>query len=236
MTQRRAERFYKSVTVAGQEGAFVVQLDGKPVKTPDRTPLSLPTRALAEAVAGEWRAQGTKIDPLAMPLTRLANTTAARVPGKRAEIVAQVLAFGRTDVLCYRAEAPAGLVALQAASWDPLLDWADATHGARLAAAAGLAFVEQPAGARLALEKAVSRYDDFALTALAVAASICGSLVLALALADGRLESDEAFALAHLDETWQAGKWGRDPEAEARATRSWAELAAAERFLRLLSA
>jgi chaperone required for assembly of F1-ATPase len=236
MTQRRVERFYKSVAIAGHEGAFVVQLDGKPLKTPERTTLALPTRALAEAVAGEWRAQGAKIDPLSMPITRLANTAAARVPGKRTEVVEQVLAFGRTDVLCYRAEAPAGLVAHQAVSWDPLLDWADATYGARLEVASGLAFVEQPAGARLALERAVLRYDDFALTALAVAASICGSLVLALALADGRLESNEAFALAHLDEAWQAEKWGRDPDAEARAVRSRSELAAAERFLRLLAA
>jgi chaperone required for assembly of F1-ATPase len=171
-----------------------------------------------------------------MPLTQLANTAIALVPERHAKAAEQILAYGKSDLLCYRADAPEELIRRQAAQWDPLLDWADATFGARLAVGQGIAFVEQPATALLALEKAVWRHDAFGLVGLHAAATITGSLVLALAMAEGRLAAGEAFALAHLDETWQAEKWGRDAAAIALEARLRTDLEAVERFLRLLAA
>jgi chaperone required for assembly of F1-ATPase len=171
-----------------------------------------------------------------MPLTQLANAAIALLPEHRAKAAERILAYGKADLLCYRAETPEELVQRQAAQWDPLLDWADATFGARLAVGKGIAYVEQPAEALLALEKAVWRHDSFGLVGLHTAATISGSLVLALALAKVRLDAGEALAVALLDETWQAEKWGLDTASMARHTRLRTELEATERFLRLLAA
>jgi len=227
------KRFYKDVSVAEESGAFHVLLDGKPVKTPSRKTLAVPTRTLAEAIAEEWRAQGETVELAQMFVTRLAT---AGADANRGHIAEQILAFGKSDLLCYRAEAPRELAVRQAEVWNPLLDWAHQNYGARLAVSTGIVFVEQPAEALLALEKAVWDRDDFALAALHAASSITGSLVLALALAERRLTAGEAFAVSRLDETFQAEKWGQDAEAEARAARLAGELAAAERFLRSLDA
>ncbi len=236
MTVRTVSRFYKTVAVAEDGGRFVVHLDGKSVKTPHRAVLALPNRRLAEAVAEEWAAQRNKIDPKSMPLTELAHTAIALAPEHRAKAAERILAYGKSDLLCYRAEAPEELVRRQAAQWDPLLDWADATLGARLAIGHGVAFVDQPAAALLAFEKAVWRYDSFGLVGLHAAATITGSLVLALALAGGWLAAGEALELAELDEIWQAEKWGMDAAAEARIAKLRSDLDAAERFLRLAAA
>ena len=236
MTVRPVSRFYKTVAVAEDGGCFVVQLDGKAVKTPLRSVLALPNRALADAVAEEWAVQEKKVDPKSMPFTQLANTAIALLPEHRAKAAEQILAYGKSDLLCYRAETPEELVRRQAEQWDPLLDWVDTTLGARLAVGQGIAFVEQPAVALLALEKAVWRYEAFGLVGLHAAAALTGSLVLALALAEGRLAAGEALALALLDESWQAEKWGRDAAEAAREARLRTDLQAAERFLRLLAA
>jgi chaperone required for assembly of F1-ATPase len=227
------KRFYKDVSVAEEGGAFRILLDGKPVKTPSRKSLIVPTRALAEAVAEEWRGQGETVELAEMFITRLAT---AGADANRGHIGEQLLVFGKSDLLCYRAEAPRELAARQVAAWDPLLDWAHQKFGARFAVATGIVFVEQPAEALLALEKAVWDRDDFVLAAVHAAASITGSLVLALALAERRLTAEQAFAASRLDETFQAEKWGQDAEAEARTARLAGELAAAERFLRSLDA
>jgi chaperone required for assembly of F1-ATPase len=229
----RVRKFYKTVDVADESGALVVRLDGKPVKTPRRATLAVPTHALAEAIAEEWRAQDATLDPASMPLTRLAYAAIDIVPTHRTRIRDEALAFGRTDLLCYRAEAPAKLAARQASAWDPLLDWAVEEFGARLAVGAGIAFVDQSVESVALLGHAVARYDDLGLAALHGAASITGSLVLALALAEGRLNASEAFALSRLDEAFQNESWGTDPEAEARAKRLLGELVAIERVLRL---
>jgi chaperone required for assembly of F1-ATPase len=236
MTQRTIAKFYKDVSVSGQDRAFVVLVDGKPVKTPSRAVLALPSRALADAVADEWRRQDAKIEPAAMPLTGLANTAIDGVPMQRDAVVSHIIRFGRSDLLCYRADAPAALVARQSEAWDPLLAWVAETYGAGLTVGTGVGFIEQAEAALLVFESAVRSRDDFALTALNLAASLTGSLVLALALADGHLDADEAFAAATVDEVFQAEKWGRDAEAEARRERLAAELGAAERFLRFLAA
>jgi chaperone required for assembly of F1-ATPase len=222
------KRFYKDVSVGEEGGAFRVLLDGKPAKS-----LVLPTRSLAEAIAEEWRGQGETVELAEMFVTRLAT---AGADANRGHIAEQILSFGKSDLLCYRAEAPRELTVRQAEIWNPLLDWAHAKYGARFTVSTGIVFVEQPADTLLALEKAVWDRDDFALAALHAASAITGSLVLALALAERRLTAEQAFAASRLDEQFQAEKWGLDAEAEARAARLAGELAAAERFLRSLDA
>jgi chaperone required for assembly of F1-ATPase len=234
MAAQAPKRFYQNVTVTELPGGFGIALDDREVKTPARAPLRLPNHRLAEAVAEEWRRQGDKILPETMPLTRLANTAIDRIAPNRKDVIGQVLGFGRSDLICYRAEGPSDLVQRQAEEWDPLLEWARRRHDANLCATQGLAFVEQPESALLALEQAVSEDDNFRLAALHTAASLTGSLVLALALDDGSLDADAAFAAAQLDETYQAEIWGEDDEAKARAAQKRQELQNVARFAQLL--
>lgn len=234
MSQQIA-KFYKAVTVAEEGEGFSVRLDGRPVKTPGWAILALPTSALAGAVADEWQGQGDTLDPATMPLTRLAYATIDHASTHRARLADEILAYGRSDLLCYRAEAPAPLVARQNDAWDPLLDWAAAALGARLMVGTGIAFVEQPKESLAALAAAIGSRDDFSLVALHGAASITGSVVLALALAEGRLTAAEAFALSRLDEIFQAETWGQDAEAEALAARRGREMDAIAHFMRLAS-
>ena len=223
------KRFYKDVAVA----ECSILLDGKTLKTPRGALLVLPAQALAEAIAEEWRGQGEDIVPAEMPLTKLANTVIDGVMPRREEVVAEIVAFARHDHLCYRTDAPAELVRRQNEAWDPLLDWAAERFGAPLVTAHGVTSIAQPEASLAALKAVVEAFDPFALAALQVAASICGSLVLGLAVADGRLTAADAFACSQLDERYQAEKWGLDAEAEARARRLAAELDAAARFMDL---
>ncbi len=226
------KRFYKTVSISIEDNGHAVLLDGRAIKTPKRAPLAVPTQALAEAIAEEWRAQGDEIIPATMPLTKLANTAIDRVPGRAREVVDAIMAY-LNDLLCYRATAPADLAARQSAEWDPLLDWAAERYGARLSIQSGITHFAQPEETAAALRQAVERHDLFTLAALHNAATILHSLVLALALAEGRLTADEAFALSQLDERYQAEHWGEDAEAIERASTIAAELAAVERFMRL---
>jgi chaperone required for assembly of F1-ATPase len=225
------KRFYKDVAVAER----TVLLDGKTLKTPRGAELALPTAALAEAVAEEWRGQDDEIVPAEMPLTKLANTAIDGVAQRREEVIAEIATFARHDHLCYRTDTPAELVRRQSAAWDPLLDWVAERHGAPLLTAQGITSIAQPEASLAALKAAVEAFDPLGLAALHVVASICGSLVLALAVADKRLTAAEAFACSQVDERYQAEKWGLDAEAQARARRLEAELESAERFLQLLS-
>ena len=217
------KRFYKSVTVDETANGFRFLLDERPVQTPARRPLLLPNRALAEAIAAEWRAQGEEMLPQAMPLTRLVNTVLDGVRATRPDVIAAILRFGENDLLSYRAEAPVALVARQL-TWNAYLDWAAERHGARLAVTSGIRHVEQSVETLEALRQAVSALDDFQLAALHVLSSVTGSLVLGLAVLDGRLTAAEAFALSRLDEAYQAEQWGADREAEQRAERLAAEM------------
>ena len=223
------KRFYEDVAVAERS----ILLDGKTLKTPRGALLVLPAQALAEAVAEEWRGQGEDIVPAEMPLTKLANTAIDGVAPRREEVIAEIVAFARHDHLCYRTDAPAELVRRQNEAWDPLLDWAAERYGAPLVTAHGVTSIAQPETSLAALKAVVEAFDPFALAALHVAASICGSLVLGLAVADRRLTAADAFACSQLDERYQAEKWGLDAEAEARARRLAAELDAAARFMDL---
>lgn len=229
------KRFYKDVSVAEEDGGCRVLLDGRTLKTSAKAALELPTRALAEAVAEEWRAQGEEIDPPAMHLTRLSFGAIDGVKVDRAKVANHALSFGGSDLLSYRADAPQELAARQAAAWDPLLEWAAERHAARLLVTSGVGHIVQPAETLAALERAVAAQSDFALSALHAATMITGSLVLALALADGHITAEQAFAIATIDETYQAEKWGTDSEAEQRLKRHAEELAAADRFLLLLA-
>ena len=226
------KRFYRDVTVEETEGGFQFLLDGKPVQTPARRPLVLPARALTEAIAEEWRQQEEEMRPAAMPLTRLVNTVFDGVCANRTDVIAAILRFGENDLLSYRAESPVELAARQL-QWNEYLAWAADRHDARLAVTSGIRPIEQPADTMAALRWAVAGRDDFELAALHVLASITGSLVLGLAVLDGRLAADEAFALSRLDETYQAEKWGTDREAEGRAAHLEAEMAHAARLVRL---
>jgi chaperone required for assembly of F1-ATPase len=211
------KRFYKDVSVAPAEGGFCVLLDGKPIKTPARNALLLPTEALAGAIAAEWQNQGDEVIATTMPLLRLANTVVDGVAVNRADVIAAILRFGENDLLCYRAHQPPALAARQREGWDPLLTWVRQRHGAQMRVAEGVGHVDQTPDALLALCQALEEEGPFTLGALHVIASITGSAVLALAVAAGFITGEEAFALSRIDETYQAEKWGEDAEAAKRA-------------------
>ena len=219
------KRFYKEVSVA--DGAIL--LDGKPVKTPARAALTLPTPELAEMVAAEWRAQGEKIDPRTMKLTGLCNAAIDRITPDVAAFVRPLAAYAESDLLCYRADNPAELIARQAEAWDPLLAWARARFDVHFAVTSGIVHAPQPDATIARLGEALGVYDAFHLAGLAPIITIGGSLVTALALAEDEVDPDRAFDLTHLDELWQARRWGEDRLAlEARAARKRDFMAAAE--------
>ena len=211
------KRFYKGVSVGPAENGFTVLLDGKPVRTPGRNLLVLPTETLAAAIAEEWQAQDDEVVATTMPLLRLANTVVDGVAANRAGVIGTILRFGENDLICYRAHQPPELARRQAEGWDPLLDWAAREHGANMRVAQGLTHVDQRPEALAGLRQALEMRDAFSLGALHVIASITGSAVLALAVADGFISGTMAFALSRIDETYQAEKWGEDAEAARRA-------------------
>ena len=220
------KRFYKDVAVADR-GAIL--LDGKPVRTPARAELILPTAALAEAVAAEWRAQDGEIDPRSMRLTGLSNAAIDRIAPDLAAFARPLAAYAESDLLCYRADAPAELVARQAEAWNPLLDWAGRRFDVHFTVTSGIVHASQPEATIARLGQALAAYDAFHLAALAPIVTIGGSLVTALALAEEEIDPDSAFDLTHLDELWQALRWGEDKLAlEARAVRRRDFMAAAQ--------
>jgi chaperone required for assembly of F1-ATPase len=225
------KRFWSEVRVDDDR---VVRLDERPVRTPGRVPLALPTPALAEAVAEEWRGVGETLDPRAMPLTGLANAAIDRVAPDPAAFAAGLAAYGESDLLYYRADAPEELAARQAAAWDPLLEWARGRYDVHFATADGVMHVAQPAATVARLAEAVASRDAFALVALQPIVTITGTLVGALALAESVVSADALWAAAQVDEAWQAERWGADPLAtEARAGRR-REFDAAVRFMGLV--
>jgi chaperone required for assembly of F1-ATPase len=228
------KRFYRAAGIEPEGTTFRIVLDGRPARTPAKRALALPRRAAAEAVAAEWQSQGEEFEPSALRLTRLANTAIDRVAVDRPGVVAEVTRFAATDLVCYRADEPAELVRRQAAAWQPLIEWADEHHGARLAVTAGVVPAAQTPEALAALARAVENYDDFALTALHAATAAASSLLIGLALAEGLIDSEAAFAAAFLEERFQAERWGVDPEAEARRAALKADIEAASLFLALL--
>jgi chaperone required for assembly of F1-ATPase len=235
MRPARIKRFYKQASVGERDGACALLLDGKRAKTPAKHPLAMPSRALAEAVAAEWDAQGESIDPATMPLTRLAQVAIDRVAGDAAAVAEEIVKYAGSDLLCYRAAEPAGLAAAQAEHWDSVLAWAHEVFGARFVLGQGVRHVAQPDAALAAVRAEVARYaPPFALAALASLTNLSGSALLALAVARGRLTVDAAWTAAHVDEDWNIRRWGEDGEAMSRRAARLVEFAAAARMLELL--
>ena len=232
---QKPRRFYKAATAGEAEGGFAVLLDGRAPRTPAGARLVLPTLSLAALVAAEWDAQASEIDSALMPATRLAATAIDRVSAVRDEVADEVARYAGSDLLCYRAEAPTGLVAAQAAAWDPLLGWADEALGLTLTAVSGIIHKAQP-DASLARARALAlELDDFGLTGLAQAAGLFGSAVLAFAVQRGRMSGQEAHALARVDEAWQEERWGVDDEAADRTAARLDEALLLERWFAALT-
>lgn len=218
----------RSWTRGNRHVARAIRLDGRPVRTPARAELRLPTAALAEAVAGEWRAVGDTVDPRTMPLTGLANAAIDRAPNPEA-----LAAYAQSDLLCYRAEAPDDLVARQTAEWDPLLDWARRRYDVGFAVATGIVYQPQPPETLRRLAAVVAAFDPFVRAGLQPLVTIGGSLVVALAVYEGVVNPDDGFAAAQLDELWQAEKWGEDELALNARAHHQQDFLAAARFLAL---
>jgi chaperone required for assembly of F1-ATPase len=230
------KRFYKETAVEAADGGYRVLLDGKPMRTPAKAVLVAPTRALAEAIAKEWHdvPEAAELNVFHLRLTRLAATAMDRVTVQRDRVVEDTAKYAGSDMLCYRAPAPSTLVERQQAVWQPLLDWAAERYGARLVVAEGTTFVEQPADAVARLRERVAAHGDLALAALYNLTHISGSLVIALAVAEGHLPADQAFAAAQLDELYQIERWGEDPTSTLRHENIKHDIEAGARFLALL--
>ncbi|MEJ0016211.1 MAG: ATP12 family chaperone protein [Acetobacteraceae bacterium] len=231
------KRFWTTVTVEPSGQGHAILLDGKPMHLPGGAVLCVTAEPLAQAIAQEWqeagRGKGGETSFADLPLTQLAGTAQQRIAPDPAPTIDAIARYAESDLLCYRAETPDGLVARQAAAWQPWLDWAAETYDARLRVGSGIAYVKQHRGSVAALRDAVAALDVPALAALGVAVPALGSLVLGLALAAGRLDAAAAYELGALDELYQAAAWGEDAEAAARRVAIAADIALAERFLRL---
>ena len=227
------KRFYTEAAVVEDAGALGIALDGKPARTPGKRPLIVPYRPLADAIAAEWAAQVDTVEPASMALTRLANSAIDVVADRRADIIDEAARYAATDLLCYRAEGPETLVRRQEEAWQPLLDWIETRHGARFTVTRTVLPAEQSSEALEHVRGAVAAFDDFPLTALHATTAASGSVVIALAVADGRLTGDAAFEISQLDETYQIEQWGEDSESTKRRDALHRDMRAASRFLEL---
>jgi len=228
------KRFYSDVSVSPEGGGHAITLDGRPVKTPQRNALALPTSALAEAVADEWAAQGEDIVPATMTLTGLAQGALDQVASERARIVGRIAAFADSDMLYYRAnEGQQALVDHQALRWDPLLDWARQRYDVSFHLVYGIRYEPQPTETIERLTAAVEAQDDFAVAAMLSLVGLSGSLIATLALVEQQFDSARLWPLVNLEELWQEQQWGRDDQAAATRGIKQAEFEAAARFLDL---
>ena len=227
------KRFWKTVSVERTESGWEIRLDGRPVRTPGRVPLAVPTQAMADAIADDWRAVGDDIDPRSMPLTGLANAAIDRIAPDPRTFAAGLARYGESDLLCYRSDHPVLLRERQDRVWDEPLDWARARYDVHFEIVTGIMHRDQPQATLARLADAITARDAFELAALNQVVTITGSLVLALALAERALDADAVWAAANLDEDWQIEQWGEDMFAtQARAVRQ-ADYDAAVRFLGL---
>ncbi len=228
------KRAYRTASVCAVGDGIGIMLDAKRLLSPAKQPLTVPSRALAEAIAEEWQAQGPELRPHTMPLMRLASTAIDLVAKNHANVVAEIANFAGTDLLCYRAEQPPALTARQHAVWQKLLDWATLRYDAPLTVTSGIVPVTQPATTLHALAAAVAAYDPMSLTALHAITTASGSLVIALAVLEGELDAEGAFDASQLDESFQIEQWGEDYEAADRRAALKADIATAARFMALL--
>ena len=228
------KRFYADAGVGETDGGYTVTLDGKPIKTPSGRTVVVPSRALAETIAAEWNAQGEFIEPLTMPLTRFANSVVQGVVDHAEAVRDDVAKYFASDLLFYRAGHPEGLVAREAAHWDPVLFWARDTLGAHFILAEGVMHVRQPEAA-VAAARAALPQDPWSIAALHVITTLTGSALLALALLNGVMDPDQVWAAAHVDEDWNSEKWGVDDEVAARRAVRLVDFRAAARILNALN-
>jgi chaperone required for assembly of F1-ATPase len=231
---QRPKRFYHDVSIEPVANGWQVLLDGRMLRTPERKPLTLPTRLLAQVIADEWSAQKERIDLQTMFNTRLANVVIDRAPAARNELAAEVAKYAETDLVCYLAEAPTSLRERQEAAWAPLRDWAG-EFGAPLYPVSGIVPLPQPRASLDALLRHAESLDDFRLTGLVHAVGLSGSAVLGLAVEQGRLTASEAFELSRIDEAYQSARWGEDIEAAKRAESHRAEARALDRWFQSLA-
>lgn len=228
------KRFWKDVAVSREARGWEIRLDGHPVKTPARAALAVPTEPLAEAIAGEWRNVGDKIDPRATPLTGLANAAIDRVAPGREAFAAGLSRYAEADLACYRAEGPRALVEREAASWDGLLAWARRRYDVDFTTTSGLMHVAQPAATVEQLSHAVASLDAFRLAGLSPMVTIGGSLIAALAVIEKALTPEQAWEAVSLDDRWQLEQWGADAEAEAALENRRRDFFSAAKFVELL--
>lgn len=222
------KRFYAEVSVVEGEGGHAVHLDGRPVKTPAKALLAVPTGRLAELLRDEWANQVEVIDPRTMPVTRLVNTAIDGVSVEAQAVFEDILRFSSGDMLCYRAESPENLVLRQQQQWDPILDWIANQHGARFELIEGVMPKEQPREATAAFSSALRKYDTpIELAVLHTVTTLTGSAILALAFAENHLAAEDVWRLAHIEEDWTAEHWGEDAEAQNRREKRHAEFQAA---------
>lgn len=233
MTGWSTKRFWTEVTVAEEAGGYSVRLDLRPVRTPGKSPLVVPTLALAEAIASEWARQERDVNPRSMPFTRLTNSVIDTVIPQFDEVAGIVSDYAQTDLLCYRAEGPAELVDRQATTWDPLIDWAADRYLARLRVTAGVIPISQSNEDIARLDTAVRTFGAFELAALYELVTLSGSLLIGLAVSERRLNPPDAWAASRIDEEWQIRQWGRDREAEAASQRKYEAFLQSCKFLEL---
>ena len=227
------KRFYKDVSVLKQGKMYVVLLDGKTIKTPQKSLCLLPTRAMADAVAKEWEDQDKDIDPVSMPITKMINTAIDRVAVRRSEITTELVNFAGSDQICYRADNPQELVELQNKIWNPLSRRMLEIHNIELKFTTGIVFQEQDPKHLLKIRNLSEDIEDDALMAFCGMATVCGSIIIGLNLFEGHISTDEAWEAGHLDENFQVLKWGRDQDADDRRANLKDELENSVRFLSL---
>lgn len=227
------KRFYKEATAAKTDGGWQILLDGRPVRTPARALLMLPNAALGEAVVQEWAAQGEEIDPASMPMTGIANAALDHVTPDPAAFAAPIIAYGESDLLCYRAEGPEVLSARQEAAWSPLLGWTDAHYGAKFTVTCGILHVAQPQETLERMAEAVLALPPFLLAPLSTLVTMSGSLIIGLAAVERAFPLQELWQAAELDELWQAEQWGDDDQALERRAQRHEEFRTVARFAEL---
>ncbi len=212
------KRFYKTVTIAETSlDGFQIHLDGRPIRTPAKSLLQLPSEELAIVVADEWSLQGEDIAPATMPFTQLANSALDLLGEHRQKVIAVMVDFINADLICYRAKNPKDLVENQSKHWQPLVDWFNMEFDTQLVVTTGILHVPQNREVANKLDEKFAKYSDFQITGLHELATITKSITIALAVVQGRITTEQAWQAAHVDEDHQAGRWGEDDEAAERA-------------------
>lgn len=229
------KRFWKQAAAVRSGEGWGVELDGRPVKTPARAPLAVPTEALAEAIAKEWSAVGETLDPRALPLTGLANAAIDRVAVGKEAFTANLANYAQGDLSCYRADSPRELVVRQEERWDDLLGWARRRFDVDFVTTSGILHVDQPAATVERLSHELAVLDAYRLAGLSPLVTIGGSLLAALAVLEEAITPETAWETVTVDDRWQLDQWGSDAEAETALENRRRDFLAAARFLDLLS-